>query len=134
MLVGSKSISDTFPTSSYTVRTRKRIITYEFRFGVAAILCWVVWMLAVWFILFLLVSKRTRNRLEPRNMRNIINRLMIGRALLELSHAGNSVHDGPSDGSTGAGSEAVFDISTYAQKGDGPTELSRLNIITEEPH
>lgn len=81
MVVGTKSVS---PNHKQLVQTHVRKVTYDFKYGIPALLCLLVWTTYALLSLGMLIKSSTRARVVPDSIRRMINALSVGRALVLL--------------------------------------------------
>jgi hypothetical protein len=129
MLVGTKSLLNAIPSGIYPVRMNHRRITYDFRYGIPAFLLWLIWLAVVTLALWRLLDKHGRERLHPTSLRILINKLTVGRALVELENSGLCETDAPTNEWLDKAGGTLIDLSDSkrlpgVESSDGAEEVN----------
>lgn len=92
MLVGTKSVVSAMPDSKMQVQMFRQEITYNYLYAIPGILCWAIWVILLAFLGISTISKRRTSPLSPGHLKELINKLSLGRALVLARDPDEIVH------------------------------------------
>jgi hypothetical protein len=123
MLVGVKSRIGSPEASMAEIRLLRRQVTYNKLYGILGFICCAIWLVLAFISLGFLFTPTIRDRLMVRNIKQVLNRLSIGRSLVYLQ---DEVKSPTFNSTTKQWMKALGKTKINLSKGNDPDEIYGL--------
>jgi hypothetical protein len=127
MLVGTKSLLSAFPDAqSYEVRSNKRRLFFHYAWAIPALICAAIWILCAVLCLVLYLVPQSRSRMGLSRLRDLINQLSVGRALVAADQFNAIGVRGPTKEWLATAGRTRINLFTLKETAEDGTELGSL--------